>query len=105
MPYTTHHDPEDSPQDHRVKVDWTINITTVATLCIALVSGVWWVSSMQAANDRRLALLEATAVAQRSIDQGQDQHVQAELQRISASLQRIEDKQDAVLLQRLSKNR
>ena len=96
-PTTTPHDPAHDLH-RRVRVDWTINLTTIITLVSTIVGGVWWVSSIQASNDKRLALLEAAATAQRAIDAEQDNRTEQELTLIRQSLQRIEDKQDAELL-------
>lgn len=94
------HGLDSAVRQHRIHVDWTLNITTIATLVISLVSGVWWVSNMQAQNDKRLTLLELHAETQRQIDSGQDIRLQQELTLIRQTLQRIEDKQDATILQR-----
>ena len=94
---------ESAVRAHRVRIDWTLNITTIATLVLSLMSGVWWVSSIQANNDKRLTLLEAQAAAQRAVDSGQDSRTQQELTLIRQSLQRIEDKQDAAILQRAAR--
>ena len=94
---------ESAVRAHRVRIDWTLNITTIATLVLSLMSGVWWVSSIQANNDKRLTLLEAQAAAQRAVDAGQDSRTQQELTLIRQSLQRIEDKQDAAILQRAAR--
>lgn len=95
-------DTDNAMPAHRLRVDWTLNITTIGTLVASLMSGVWWVSNIQAQNDKRLALLEAAASVQRQVDAGQDSRTQQELMLIRQSLQRIEDKQDAQLLRRSS---
>lgn len=98
-------DTDNAMPAHRLRVDWTLNITTIGALVASLMSGVWWVSNIQAQNDKRLTLLEVAASVQRQVDAGQDSRTQQELTLIRQSLQHIEDKQDAQLLQRLPKNR
>ena len=89
-----------TPQRHRLSIDWTVNLTTLASIAIALATGVVTVTQIQAQNDKRLSLLEAGAVIQHTTDTAQDARMQQELTLIRQSLQRIEEKQDASLLRR-----
>lgn len=91
-------EPTENP--HRLRIDWTVNLTTLASIAIALATGIVTITQIQAQNDKRLALLEASSVVQHQVDFGQDVRTQQELTLIRQSLQRIEDKQDSTLLRR-----
>lgn len=86
-----------TPQRHRLSIDWTVNLTTLASIAIALATGAITITQIQAQNDKRLALLEAARAQQISIDSQQDNTLRDQLQLIRQSLARIEDAQQRAL--------
>lgn len=86
-----------TPQRHRLSIDWTVNLTTLASIAIALATGAITITQIQAQNDKRLALLEASRAQQISIDAQQDNTLRDQLQLIRQSLARIEDAQQRAL--------
>ena len=82
---------------HQIKIDWTVNLTTLFSIAIALATGAWTVASIQAQNDKRLALLEAAQQQQHVVDSTQDQNVANQIQLIRASQTRIESKLDRLI--------
>lgn len=82
---------------HRIRIDWTVNLTTLASISIALATGAITITQIQAQNDKRLALLEAARAQQISIDAQQDNALRDQLQLIRQSLARIEDAQQRAL--------
>ena len=88
---------EETQPRHRLSIDWTINLTTLASIAIALATGAITITQIQAQNDKRLSLLEAARQQQTIIDNAQDTTLRDQLQLIRQSLARIEDAQQRAL--------
>jgi hypothetical protein len=79
------------PEEFKPRFDATINLGHVITFVGFIVTiFVSW-STL----DKRVALLEQAAIAQRAVDGQQDQRLERELALVRQSLTRIEDKLDA----------
>ncbi|MGC9185362.1 MAG: hypothetical protein ACP5GC_07940 [Thiomonas sp.] len=79
------------PEEFKPRFDATINLGHVITFIGFIVTiFVSW-STL----DKRVALLEQAAIAQRAVDSQQDQRLERELALMRQSLMRIEDKLDA----------
>lgn len=86
-----------TPPRHRLSIDWTVNLTTLASIAIALATGAITITQIQAQNDKRLSLLEAQQLHQTNVDAQQDSTLRDQLQLIRQSLARIEDAQQRAL--------
>lgn len=85
---------DDAPEkSHRLTIDWTVNLTTLASIALALATGSIAITQIQAQNDKRLSLLEAQQLHQTNVDAQQDSTLRDQLQLIRQSLDRIENAQ------------
>lgn len=92
---------EQQQSSGRVKFDPTINLGHVITFVGFVISiFIAWNTL-----DRRVAVLEASAVAQAQRDKFQDSRLQESISTVRTSQNRIENKLDALLLQSVSDSR
>lgn len=80
-----------------IKLDWTINITTLVGAFLIVVGFVITVTQIQSQNDKRLSLLEERAKTQVMIDSHQDTQTAESLNLIRESQRRIETKLDRII--------